>query len=180
MEADIDRILYTREQIDERVKELAAQVVGVYRENDLTVVVALTGAFMFAADLVRHLAQHVDLVFVRSSSYRDSTSPQHAPQIEVFDEIDWTGRDVLIVEDIVDTGRTLTALLDMVRKAGARSVRAASFLDKPARRIAEVDVEFVGFRLEGDEFVVGYGLDLAGHYRNLPYVGVLSGEHLPD
>jgi len=180
MEADIERILYTREQIDERVKELAAQVVGVYREKDLTVAVTLTGAFMFAADLIRHLVQHVDLVFLRARSYRDGTDPQHSPEIEVIDDIDWTGRDVLIVEDIVDTGSTLVALIETVKAAGARSVRACAFLDKPARRRSEVYVEFVGFVLENDDFVVGYGLDLAGRYRNLPYVGVLREERVPE
>jgi len=173
MQADIDRILFTREQIDERVKELAAQVVGVYRETDLTVVIALSGAFMFAADLVRHLVQHVDIVFVRVRSYRDGTSPQHAPEIQFCDDIEWSGRNVLIVEDIVDTGRTLTALVATIKAAGAESVRACAFLDKPARRDVAVDVEFVGFALDDDDFVVGYGLDLAGRYRNLPYVGIL-------
>ena len=180
MEGDIERILYSREQIDERVKELAAQVVGVYREKDLTVAVALTGAFMFAADIVRHLVQHVDMVFLRSTSYRDGTTPQHAPEIEIFDKIDWTGRDVLIVEDIVDTGRTISALTATIEAAGARSVRTCAFLDKPARRETDVDVEFVGFKLEVDEFVVGYGLDFAGRYRNLPYVGILRPEHISD
>jgi len=180
MEADVERILYSRAQIDERVKELAAQVVGVYREKDLTVAVVLSGAFMFAADLVRHLAQHVEVVFVRATSYGDGTAPQHAPKIDVFDPIDWSGRDVLIVEDIVDTGHTLAALIEVVTAGGARSVRACAFLEKTSRRAADVDVEFAGFQLEGDEFVVGYGLDLAGRYRNLPYVGVLRAGRIPD
>ena len=176
MESDIEQILFSREQIEERVKELAAQVMGVYREKDLTVAVALNGAFVFAADLVRNLVEHVDIVFVRARSYGDGTSPQCDVIIEICDDIAWDGRHVLLVEDIVDTGRTMSALLANIRERGAASVRACAFLDKPSRREVDVDVDFVGFELDGPEFVVGYGLDLAGRYRNLPYVGTLRSE----
>ncbi len=176
MEADIEQILFTREQIAERVKELAAQVMGVYREKDLTVVVALNGAFVFAADLVRNLVEHVEIVFVRARSYGDGMSPQHEVTVEICDDVEWDGRHVLLVEDIVDTGNTMQRLMAELLARGAASVRACAFLDRPTRREVEVDVAFVGFRLEGPEFVVGYGLDLAGHYRNLPYVGTLRRE----
>jgi len=176
MEADIEQILFTREQIEERVKELAAQVMGVYRETDLTVAVALSGAFVFAADLVRNLVEHVDIVFVRARSYGLSDAPEHDVRVEISDDIDWKGRHVLLVEDIVDTGNTVARLLDAIRERGAASVRACAFLDKPARREVDVQVDFVGFSIEGDEFIVGYGLDLAGRYRNLPYVGTLRSE----
>lgn len=176
MEADIEQILFTREQIAERVKELAAQVMGVYREKDLTVAVALTGAFVFAADLIRNLVETVDVVFVRASSYGDGTAPQREPEVQLCGEIDWRGRDVLLVEDIVDTGRTMQALLERIRGAGAASVRACAFLDKPSRREVDVRVEFVGFTVSGSDFLVGYGLDLASRYRNLPYVGTLRPE----
>ena len=173
MESDIDRILFTREQIEERVKELAAQVMGVYREKDLTVAVALNGAFIFAADLVRNLVEHVDIVFLKASSYGEGTCSTGDVHVEVCSGVDWSGRHVLLIEDIVDTGHTMAALLDTVRAGGAASVRACAFLDKPSRREQDVDVDFVGFVVEGPEFVVGYGLDLAGRYRNLPYVGTL-------
>jgi hypoxanthine phosphoribosyltransferase len=176
MEADIEQILFSREQIEERVKELAAQVMGVYREKEVTVAVALNGAFVFAADLVRNLVEHVDIVFVRASSYGDGTESEGRVRVEISDDIDWSGRHVLLIEDIVDTGRTMKVLLETLQERGAATVRACAFLDKPARREVDVDVDFVGFVLEGPEFVVGYGLDLAGRYRNLPYVGTLRSE----
>ena len=171
---DISEILFTREVIEERVKELAAHVQGAYRDSDLTVAVVLNGAFMFGADLVRHLASRVEIVFIRSSSYLDSDRPQQAPRVQFPRGFDWTGRHVLVVEDIVDTGRTAQALLDAVSSSGAASVRICTFLDKPAAREVTVDVDFHGFVIEGTPFVVGYGLDYASAYRNLPFVGVLA------
>ena len=174
MYADIDEIVFSREVIDERVKELAAQVMAVYREKPLTVAVVLNGAFLFAADLVRHLAQQCEIVFVRAQSYGEGTKPQAAPVLDLPGEFDWSGRHVLIVEDIVDTGHTISALSAAIRARGAASVRVCAFLDKPARRETQVDVEFTGFALEGSPFVVGFGLDLAGKYRNLPFIGTLK------
>ncbi len=172
MHPDIAQILFTREQIAERVKELAAQVVGVYREQDVTVAVNLGGAFIFAADLVRHLVEHVEIVFIRARSYGAGTQPAGAPRFELGGEVDWTGRHVLVVEDIVDTGQTIAAVRAELVARGAASVRVCAFLDKPARRRVPVDVEFTGFTVEGDAFLVGYGLDVGERYRNLPYVGV--------
>jgi hypoxanthine phosphoribosyltransferase len=174
MYADIEEIVFTREVIDDRVKELAAQVVGVWRDKPLTVVVVLKGAFFFAADLVRHIAQPCEIAFVRSDSYGDGLRPQKAPVIDVPADVDWKGRHVLVVEDIVDTGRTMHALVAALRAKGAASVRVCAFLDKPARREVAVDLEFSGFTLEGEPFVVGYGLDFAGRYRNLPFIGTLK------
>lgn len=174
MYQDVEEILYSRSVIEERVKELAAQVVGVYREHDLTVAVTLKGAFLFAADLVRHLAQQVEIVFVTSSSYGGDTRPQHEPKLGLPADVDWSDRHVLVVEDIVDTGHTVAALTEALEAAGAASVRVCTFLDKPVRREVDVDLEFVGFELEGEPFVVGYGLDIDGKYRNLPFVGTLK------
>jgi hypoxanthine phosphoribosyltransferase len=174
MYRDVDRILYTREVIEERVKELAGQVVGVYREEPFVVVVALQGAFVFAADLVRHLPQAIEIVFVHAASYGDRTSATKPPVIEIPPKPDLAGRHVLLVEDIVDSGRTVAALTKELKKRKAASVRICSFLDKPARRKEKVDVEFIGFSLPGDAFVIGYGLDFAGRYRNLPFVGTLK------
>jgi hypoxanthine phosphoribosyltransferase len=174
MYGDIDEIIYTREVIDERVKELAAQVMAVYREKRLTVVVVLKGAFLFAADLVRHVPQPCDIQFVGASSYGDGTKPGKEPVVVLPEGVDWMGRDVLVVEDIVDTGRTVKALVAAIKAEGVASVRVCAFLDKPARREVPVEVEFVGFALEGAPFVVGYGLDFAGRYRNLPFIGTLK------
>jgi hypoxanthine phosphoribosyltransferase len=179
MYADIDEIVFTREVIDDRVKEMAAHVMGVWREKPLTVVVVLKGAFLFAADLVRHIAQPCEIVFARARSYGDGTRPAGLPVVEIPDDVVWTGRHVLLVEDIVDTGRTVKAIADALRERGAASVRVCAFLDKPQRREVEVDVAFTGFALEGAPFVVGYGLDYAGRYRNLPFIGTLKPSALP-
>ncbi len=179
MLGDIQEILYSREVIDERVKELAAHVQGAYRDQPLTVAVVLNGAFIFAADLVRHLAADVDMVFVRAHSYGADTSPQSEPTIGLPAGIDWTGRHVLLVEDIVDTGHTAVAMMSALRGRGAASVRLCTFLDKPSRREVEVSVDFTGFTVEREPFVVGYGLDIGGRYRSLPYVGVLKPECRP-
>lgn len=170
----VARIVYTREVIAERVKELAGQVVGVYRDEPFVVAVTLKGAFIFAADLVRNLPEQVEIVFVRSRSYGDATRPVRAPEILLPADFDWNGRHVLLVEDIVDTGRTVTALREAISAKGAATVRICAFLDKPQRREVEVDVEFTGFTLAQDEFVVGYGLDHAERYRHLPFVGTLK------
>ncbi len=174
MYGDIEEILYSREVIEERVKELAAQVMAVYREKPLTVVVVLKGAFLFAADLVRHVAQPCDILFARADSYGDGSRPGHEPVVELPAGVDWKGRHVLVVEDIVDTGHTIRALAAAIRAQGVATVRICAFLDKPARREAKVEVEFNGFTLDGAPFVVGYGLDFAGRYRNLPFIGTLK------
>jgi hypoxanthine phosphoribosyltransferase len=174
MHPDLVRILYSREVIEERVKELAGQVVGVFRERRITVAVVLKGAFVFAADLVRHLPEQVEIVFLRSASYGVSTSPETSPRVDLPADVDWTGRHVLLVEDIVDTGHTVEAIRRTIADRGAATVRICAFLDKPARRRVPVDVEFVGFSLPDEAFVVGYGLDLAERYRNLPYVGIVE------
>lgn len=174
MHADIEEIVFTREVIEDRVKEMAAQVVAVWRDRPLTVVVVLKGAFLFAADLVRHIAQPCEIVFVRVRSYGNGQRPTSPPTIEIPTDVDWASKNVLVVEDIVDTGRTVKALVEHLRSKGAAMVRVCSFLDKPVRREVDVEVEFVGFALEGDPFVVGYGLDFAESYRNLPYIGTLK------
>jgi len=171
---EVGPILYSREVIEERVKELAAQVMSVYREKPLTVAVVLRGAFIFAADLVRHLGQPCEIVFVRCSSYGDGRKPRAAAKVELPSDVKWKGRHVLVIEDIVDTGRTIKTLVDSIGKKGAASVRVCAFLDKPARREVKVDVEFAGFVIEGAPFVVGYGLDFAGRHRNLPFIGMLK------
>ncbi len=180
MHEAIDEIIFSREQIAERVKELAAQVTAVFREDRPTVAVVLNGAFIFAADLVRHLPQDVEVVFVRVSSYGSSTAPESAPRVDLPAGKDWTGDDVLVIEDIVDTGRSVKALAGTIRDGGAATVRICAFLDKPARREVEVEVDFLGFTVEGNDFVVGYGLDLGGRYRNQPFVGTLKPEFRGD
>jgi hypoxanthine phosphoribosyltransferase len=174
MNESVGPILYSREVIEERVKELAAQVMSVYREKPLTVAVVLRGAFIFAADLVRHLGQQCDIVFVRCSSYGDGKRPRARAKIDLPSDVKWKGRHVLVIEDIVDTGRTMKSLVEAIGRRGAASVRVCAFLDKPARREVKIDVEFAGFVIDGAPFVVGYGLDHAGRHRNLPFIGALK------
>jgi hypoxanthine phosphoribosyltransferase len=120
--------------------------------------------------------QPCEILFVHASSYGEGTRPGKEPVLELPQGVNWKGRHVLVVEDIVDTGRTLKALLDVLKGEGVASLRVCAFLDKPARREVKVDVEFNGFTLEGAPFVVGYGLDFAGRYRNLPFIGTLKND----
>ncbi len=135
--------------------------------------VVMHGALVFAADLMRNIQSHMELCSVSVSSYPNGTEPSHEPRLQHSLDIDVRGRDVIIVEDIVDTGFTLALLLDQLRSRSPASVAVATCLDKPARRQAEVPLRYVGFQIP-PVFVVGYGLDLDGRYRNLPYIASLS------
>jgi hypoxanthine phosphoribosyltransferase len=171
LEADIERVLFSESEIRSRIDELAEELTRAYDGRDFTVVSVLKGSCVFASDLIRRIPIPLELAFVAASSYRDGT--QSGALDVVFpagNEIQ--GRDVLLVDDILDTGRTLHALRDELRARGAREVKTCVFLDKPARRAVPLSADFRGFEVE-DLFVVGYGLDFAGRYRNLPYVGAL-------
>jgi len=165
-------VLISAEQIQERVRSLAAEIQHDH-PNGLHLVAVLKGAFMFLADLARCLPEDVTLDFMAVSSYGASTSS--SGQVQVIKDLDAgiEGRDVVIVEDIVDTGLTLTYLQDILRARAPRSLRTACLLNKPSRRKVEVKVDYVGFEIE-DKFVVGYGLDHAGQYRTLPYIAVIG------
>jgi hypoxanthine phosphoribosyltransferase len=154
-----------------RVAALGRRIARDYRGRELLVLCVLRGAFVFAADLVRHIESPLTVSFARASSYGGATVSRGRVRLQVPPDV--RGRHVLVVEDIVDTGRTLRALRRAVASRRAASVRVCALLDKPSRREVEVDVEYVGFRI-GNRFVVGYGLDHGGKYRNLPYVGTIS------
>ncbi len=165
-------ILLSERQIQTRVDELAAEI---RRDlpNDLHVVAVLKGAFMFLSDLVRHIDGHASLDFMAVSSYATGTTS--SGEVRLLKDLDTTldGRNVVIVEDIVDTGLTLTYLQDILRARGPKSLRTACLLSKPSRRKVDVKIEYIGFEIE-DRFVVGYGLDYAEQYRNLPSIAVLG------
>ena len=166
------RQIISAEEIRRRVAELAAQI-HADLPGPLTVIVVLKGAFMFAADLVRHLDGDITLDFTTISSYRaQATSPA---TLQVLKDVDVPlhGQDVLIVEDIVDTGRTVSYLQQRLRTSGSRVLRTACLLSKPGRRQVDVRVDYIGFSID-DLFVVGYGLDYDGRYRNLPYIAALG------
>ncbi len=167
--------LLSEESIDERVRELAADVVAA-AGTDLHLLVVLRGAFVFAADLARRLSDEgaeVTIDFCRVVSYRDGTEAGPV-ELEGLRVESLAGKDVLIVEDIMDTGGAARALLEAIPPDLPRSLRTAALLDKPARRRHDLTPDFVGFVIP-DCFVVGYGLDFAGRHRHLPYVGRLDG-----
>ena len=165
-------ILLSAAQIEKRTAELAADI---RRDapDDLHVVCVLKGAFMFLADLIRHMSGNVSLDFMALSSYAKGTTS--SGEVRLLKDLDTSldGKHVLIVEDIVDTGLTLAYLQDILRARNPRSLRTACLLSKPSRRQNDVKVDYIGFTIE-DKFVVGYGLDCAEQYRNLPYIAVME------
>ena len=162
------------QQIAARVKELGAQIAQEYKDRSVVLVVVLKGSFIFAADLCRAIGMHnlrVDFLGVRS--YGEGTETSGVVQITQDLSKPIAGEDVIIVEDIVDTGLTIAHLMDLFRTRQPRSVKVCALLHKPARARVEVKVDYLGFTIE-DKFVVGYGLDFAERYRNLPYIGVVE------
>lgn len=172
--AELQSVLITEAQLRRRVRELAQAIIRDHAQGELLVVPILTGTLMFMADLLRHLTMPLRLDFVGVSSYRDGTRPAEL----VFTKdlrLDAQGRDVLLVDDILDTGNTLAAVQTRLRRLKPRRLRTCVLLDKPARRQRPVYVDYIGFEIP-NTFVVGYGLDYAERYRNLPFVGVLKPE----
>ncbi len=175
MHEDVERILLTEAQIQAGIDRVAREVTAVYRGQAFTVVSVLKGSCVFASDLIRRIPIPLELAFVSASSYGEGVESGRL-EVNFFPaESEIQGRDLLLVDDILDTGRTLSRLVDEMRRRGARSVRTCVFLDKPARRATPLSADFRAFEVD-NLFVVGYGLDFAGHYRNLPYVGALKRE----
>lgn len=172
--SDLERVLLTEQQIAARVSELGQQLTRDYADHPPLVLGVLTGAFVFLADLLRQVDLPCRVDFVGFSSYGRETEPCGAPILTHRPRQDWSGQRVLVVEDIVDTGHTLARLRQWLEQT-AQQVRVCALLDKADRRQVPVPVEYVGFRIP-DHFVVGYGLDFAGGYRNLPYLAVLKPE----
>lgn len=174
-ESDIESVLFTAEQIETRVKELAAQISRDYEGKDIVLIGVLVGAVVFCSDLLKHITTPCLLDFVAISSYgKESRSSGVVRLLKDLDE-SVESRHVIIVEDIVDTGLTLNYLLESMRNRNAASVKTCALLDKPSRRLTDIKVDYTGFEIP-DEFVVGYGLDFAHRYRNFPYVGILRPE----
>jgi hypoxanthine phosphoribosyltransferase len=165
-------VLITADDIQQRVRSLAAEIQRDHPDG-VHLVCVLKGAFVFLADLARALSSATTLDFMAVSSY--GTSTKSSGQVQVLKDLGSPveGRDVVIVEDIVDTGLTLTYLQDIIRARSPRHLRTACLLSKPSRRKIDVKVEYIGFTIE-DKFVVGYGLDYAEQYRNLPYIAVIG------
>lgn len=157
------------------VHKIASSVNDDFRGEEVTAVVILKGSIMFAADLVRCLTVNVKLDFMQASSYGSSVESSGVINIKKDLETDVKGKNVLIIEDIVDSGRTLSLLREEIEKRGAKKVAIASLLSKPSRRVVDVKVEYIGTEIP-DEFVVGYGLDMDEKYRQLDYIGILKPE----
>ena len=174
MHQDIKEILFTEEQIAARVRELGAQITKDYAGKTILCGI-LKGAVTFFTDLARCFDGPVYFDFMSCSSYGSSTTSSGVLKIRKDLDNDVKDKDVLIVEDIIDTGVTLSHLVPMLQERGARSVKLATLLSKPARRQVEVPVDYNGFEIP-DAFVVGYGLDYDSRYRNLPYIGILKEE----
>lgn len=175
MQNDIQEVLISEEEIHAKVKELGEKLSAEYAGRDPLVICVLKGAFIFMADLVKNITVPMELDFMAVSSYGASTKSSGVVKIIKDLDVSVEGRDVLIVEDIIDSGLTLSYLIELLENRNAKSVAVVTLFDKPARRTVDLEADYTGFVLP-DEFVVGYGLDYAEHYRNLPYIGVLKPE----
>jgi hypoxanthine phosphoribosyltransferase len=165
-------ILLSEAQIQKRVAELALEIRRDFAD-DVHMIAVLKGAFIFMSDLTRHMPGRVSLDFMAVSSYAKGTTSSGEVRLQKDLDTALDGRNVVIVEDIVDTGLTLTYLQDILRSRNPKALRTACLLSKPSRRKVDVKVEYIGFSIE-DKFVVGYGLDYAEQYRNLPHIAVLG------
>ena len=175
MEQDILKVLYSEEELKKRVQEMGDELYEMYKDKNPLFLMVLKGSFIFMADLVRACQLKSDMEFIAVSSYQNGTSSSGNVQIRHDLQQDITGRDVIVVEDILDSGNTLYFLRDYFLAKGAASVAVVTLLDKPSRRQKPIYADLAGFEVP-NEFVVGYGLDYAEKYRNLPYVGVLKPE----
>ena len=172
---DVERILITSEEIGARVRELGQQITNDYAGKDILMISVLRGAVIFMSDLARAIKRPIDIDFMAISSYGLSTSSSGVVRIlKDLDEV-VQGRHILIVEDIIDSGLTLNYLVENLKSRKPASVRICTLLSKPDRRKVDVQVDYNGFIIP-DYFVVGYGLDHAGKYRNLPFIGILKPE----
>lgn len=173
MVKDVERILITSEEIGARVRELGQQITNDYAGQDILMIGVLRGAVIFMSDLARAIKRPIDIDFMAISSYGISTSSSGVVRIlKDLDEV-VEGRHILIIEDIIDSGLTLNYLVENIKSRKPASVRICTLLSKPDRRKVNVTVDYNGFIIP-DHFVVGYGLDYAGKYRNLPFIGVLK------
>jgi hypoxanthine phosphoribosyltransferase len=176
LRGDIGQVLISEEEIRNKVRELGAQVTADYTGRSVTLVSVLKGSLPFMADLMRAIDVPVQIDLMEVSSYGGATT-ETSGLVRILKDLSSSiaGRDVLIVEDIIDTGLTLNYLLRYLRGKNPASLRICALLDKPARRLVEIPIDYTGFTIP-DEFVVGYGLDYGEFYRNLPFIGVLRRE----
>ena len=175
MDQDILKVLLSEEEIKARVQELGDRLYDRFKDKNPMFVGVLNGCFIFMADLVRAAQLKSEVEFIGLSSYKNATKSSGVVQITRDLQRDISGRDIIIVEDILDSGNTLAFLKNYLMTKGAASITIATLLDKPARREKPISADYAGFVVP-DEFVVGYGLDYCQQYRNMPYIGVLKPE----
>lgn len=175
MQNDIEKVLITEEEIQGKIKELAAQLEKDYSDSFPLVIGVLKGALPFMADLLKRIDEHLEMDFMDVSSYGNSTVS--SGEVKIIKDLNTSveGRDILIIEDIIDSGLTLSYLVELFRYRKAKSIKIVTLLDKPTGRKVDIKPDYTGF-IVPDAFVVGYGLDFAERYRNLPYIGVLKPE----
>ena len=177
MQADIERVLFDEPAIHKRLDQMADQITADYRDLELTVIAVLTGSLMFMSDLLRRIPLRLKLDCLNVVSYHGKAQPSGNVTFTDMGLPDVADRDVLVLDDILDTGQTLSAVCEKLQMAKPRSLRGCVLLSKRKQRARDVNADYVGFEIE-DEFVVGYGLDFMERYRNLPYIGVLRKELL--
>ena len=175
LEKDIKKVLISHDEIVAAAKKLGAQLTEDYHGKNPILVGVLKGSVPFMAELIKHIDTHIELDFMIVSSYHGGTSSSGVINIKKDVDQDVAGRDILFIEDIIDTGRTLLYLRDMFKYRKANSVKIATLFDKPEGRVVEIEADYVCYDVP-NEFIVGFGLDYAERYRNLPYVGVLKEE----
>jgi hypoxanthine phosphoribosyltransferase len=170
---DIQQVLFTEEEIDSKIREMAKEISNDYKDKDLLVVGVLKGSVIFTAELVKRISIPCSMDFMAVSSYGDSSETSGV--VRILKDLDHSieGKDIIIVEDIIDSGVTLNYLLNYLKGRRINSIEVVTLLSKPERRKVDVNVKYMGFEVP-DEFLVGYGLDYAERYRNLPFVGILD------
>lgn len=170
---DLEAVLVNEPMIKRRLKKLGTDIAAAYGKEEITVVAIINGAILFTADLIRQIRNPLRLDCIRMSSYKNDTRSVGKPQLLHNLTLDVTGRHVLLIDDILDTGKTLAFVVNLIKKQNPASVRTCVLLDKKGRREIDFEADFVGFEIP-DRFVVGYGLDFAERYRNLPCIGILK------
>ena len=175
MKEDVLRVLLSEDEIREKVRELGGKITADYKNSNLMLVTVLKGAVVFLADLMRQIDVPAEIDFMVVSSYGSGVKSSGVVKIVKDLDVPLAGKDILIVEDILDSGLTLSYIKELLESRGPRSIRIATLLDKPSRRKVDLQADYIGFSVP-DEFVIGYGLDHDEKYRNLPYIGILKPE----
>ena len=171
--ADKIDVMFTEEQITERIKELGAQISRDYAGKEVTLICILKGASVFTCELAKRITVPVKFEFMQVSSYGDET--ESSGVVKILQDLDEPirGKNVIVCEDVIDSGRTMHYLFKVLEQREPATLKLCSLLDKPDRRVVDVDIDYTGFSIP-DEFIVGYGLDYAQKYRNLPYIGIVT------